>query len=81
MREGGIAPFESCDARPVFPKKHSWPEPCIFRVGQNRICTSYMTVCMVIFLLKLPYIHRIYICMYGFGQPYVYTMCLWYFWQ
>ena len=41
----------------------------IRRVGQNRICTPYMAVCMVIFLLKIPYIHRIYVCMYGFVQP------------
>jgi len=30
----------------------------IFRVGQNRIYTPYMTVCMVISLPKMPYIHR-----------------------
>jgi len=45
---------------------------CIVRVGQNHICTPYMTVCMVIFLLSIPCIHRkytvntyiyIYICM------------------
>jgi hypothetical protein len=24
----------------------------------------------VIFLPKLPYTHRIYVCMYDFGQPY-----------
>jgi hypothetical protein len=41
------------------------------RVGQNRICTPYMTVCMVISLLKIPYIYRIYVCMYGLGQPYI----------
>jgi hypothetical protein len=32
----------------------------IGRVGQNRIYTPYMTVYLVIFLPKLPYIHRIY---------------------
>jgi hypothetical protein len=31
------------------------------RVGQNRICTPYLTVCTVISLLKLPYVHRIYV--------------------
>ena len=31
------------------------------RVGQNRIYTPYMTVYLVIFLPKVPYIHRIYI--------------------
>jgi len=31
-----------------------------------------MTVCMVISLLKLPYIH--YIHMYGFSQPYVFEL-------
>ena len=30
------------------------------RVGQNRIDTPYMVVCMVMFLPKMPYIHRIY---------------------
>jgi len=39
------------------------------RVGQNRTCTPYMTVCMVTSLLKMPYIHRVYVCVYGFGQP------------
>ena len=33
----------------------------IVRVGQNRIYTPYMTVCMVISLLKIPYVHRIYV--------------------
>jgi hypothetical protein len=28
------------------------------RVGQNRICTPYVTVYLVIYLPKLPYIHR-----------------------
>ena len=32
----------------------------IHRVGQNRIYTPYMTVYLVIFLPKIPYIHRIY---------------------
>jgi hypothetical protein len=32
------------------------------RVGQDRICTLYMTVCMVISLLTIPYIHRMYVC-------------------
>jgi hypothetical protein len=31
------------------------------RVGQNRIYTLYMTVCMVNSLLKIPYVHRIYL--------------------
>ena len=31
------------------------------RVGQNRISAPYMTVCMVISLLKIPYVHRIYL--------------------
>ena len=29
-------------------------------VGQNRIYTPYMTVYLVISLLKIPYMHRIY---------------------
>jgi len=33
----------------------------IYRVGQNRIFIPYMTVCMVISLLKIPYVHRIYV--------------------
>ena len=38
----------------------------------------------VISLLTIPYIHRVYVCMYGFGQPYVYValanpteICVW----
>jgi drug/metabolite transporter superfamily protein YnfA len=42
----------------------------VFRVGQNRICTPYMTVYMVISLLDLPYVHHVYVRMYDFGQPY-----------
>jgi len=33
----------------------------LFRVGQNRIFTLYMNICMAIFLPKIPYIHHIYI--------------------
>ena len=33
----------------------------IRRVGQNRIYTPYVTVCMVISLPMIPYIHRIYL--------------------
>jgi len=32
----------------------------ITRVGQNRVYTPYMTVYLVISLLKIPYMHRIY---------------------
>ena len=42
---------------------------CICRVGQNRITAPYMTVCMVISLLKTLYAHCIYLYMYGSGQP------------
>jgi hypothetical protein len=31
------------------------------RVGQNRISAPYMTVSLVISLLKIPYVHRIYL--------------------
>jgi len=31
------------------------------RVGQNHIYTPYMTVCMVSSLLKILYVHRIYV--------------------
>jgi hypothetical protein len=34
---------------------------CRLRVGQNRIYAPYMTVCMVISMLKVPYVHRIYV--------------------
>ena len=34
-----------------------------------------MTVCMVISLLKILYIHRMHVCMYGFGQPYTCPTC------
>jgi hypothetical protein len=44
------------------------------RVGQNRIYAPYMTVCMVIPLLKIPDIHRIFLYMYGFSQPYLQTL-------
>jgi hypothetical protein len=37
----------------------------ITRVGQNRIYTPYMTVCMVIFLLKLPSIYTVYDHIFG----------------
>ena len=36
-------------------------KPGISRVGQNRIYTPYMTVYLVISLLKILYMHRIYI--------------------
>jgi len=29
------------------------------RVGQNRISAPYMTVCMVLSLLKIPFVHRL----------------------
>jgi hypothetical protein len=35
----------------------------IYRVGQSCIYTLYMTVCLVISLPKMPYVHRIYIYM------------------
>jgi hypothetical protein len=47
-----------------------WPAVHTPRVGQNRKCTPYMTECMVISLLIIPYIHCIYVCMCGFGQPF-----------
>jgi len=31
------------------------------RVGQNCIYTPYMTVCIVISLPKIPYVHHIYL--------------------
>jgi hypothetical protein len=44
----------------------------LYRVGQNRISATYMTVCRVISRLKIPYVHRIYLYLYGSGQPYIY---------
>jgi hypothetical protein len=43
----------------------------VFMVGQNRICTLYMTVYLMISLPKLPYVHRI--CIYGWPESYIYT--------
>ena len=37
------------------------PKSLSLSVGQNRIYTPYMTVCMVVFLPKILYIHRIYL--------------------
>jgi len=47
--------------------------PHICRVGQNCTSAPCMTVCicMVITLLKTPCVHRIYLWMYGSGQPYI----------
>ena len=42
----------------------------MLRVGQNRICTPYMAVYVVVFLPKAPYIHCINVCTYVFVQPY-----------
>ena len=55
----------------------------ICKVGQDRIYTPYMTVCLIKSLQNMPYIHRIYmvlasptnmprytLCIYGSGQPY-----------
>jgi hypothetical protein len=44
----------------------------ISRVGQNRKATPYMTVRMVIPELKIPCKHRVNVCKYGSGQPYLY---------
>jgi len=41
----------------------------ITRVGQNRILTPYLTVCMVKFLFKMPYIPGINVCMYAWFWP------------
>ena len=40
---------------------HIWCIYHIYRVGQNRIYTPYMTVYLVISLPKIPYVHRVYI--------------------
>jgi len=57
-------------ANPIYDRTHGHNPPLVIpykkcthicRVGQNRICTPYMTVCMVISLLKIPYVHRMYL--------------------
>ena len=40
---------------------HAPVSRCMSRVGQNRISAPYMTVCLVISLLKIPHVHRIYL--------------------
>jgi hypothetical protein len=54
---------------------YGWPEPYNYRytrrVGQNRIYTPYITVYMAVFLPKILYIHRIYICFW----PTLYIRC------
>jgi len=50
------APTYTLNARPR-PHQHSYSH--IYRVGQNRIYTPYMTVYFVISLPKIPFIHRI----------------------
>jgi hypothetical protein len=45
---------------------------CMYKVGQNRIYTPYMTVHLVISLPKIQYINRIYMVL---ANPmYVYTV-------
>jgi len=44
------------------------------RVGQNRICTPYMTIHLVTSLLKVLYICRV-------GQNHIYMVCIRYSWQ
>jgi hypothetical protein len=43
--------------------------PCIRRVGQNRIYTPCMTVCLMKPLQNTLYTHHIYVCIHGSGQP------------
>jgi hypothetical protein len=38
-----------------------WDDVRMSRVGQNRVNTPYIAVCMVISLLRIPYVHRIYV--------------------
>jgi hypothetical protein len=44
-----------------FPAKNTVNTPHIYRVGQNCTSAPYATVCMVISLLEIPYVHRIYL--------------------
>jgi len=48
----------------------------VCRVGQNRIYTLYMTVCMVISLPKIPFIHRSTYKSLVFANPTTYVQCL-----
>ena len=58
----------------------------IFRVGQNRIYTPYITVYLKISLPKVPYIHRIYMvlanpihityCAKGGGEMHTVAACV-----
>jgi hypothetical protein len=47
-------------ANPTHASSEGFTSVLINRVGQNRIYTPYMTVCMVISLPKIPYIYRAY---------------------
>ena len=45
-----------------------------YMVGQKRVYTPYMTVCMAISLLKIPYVHRIYVYIYGWPEARIDTV-------
>ena len=53
-------PYIYGSGQPYLTYVHIYTYVCMSRVGQNRIYTPFMTVCMVISLPKIPYIHRIY---------------------
>ena len=68
-RGGGLHPLKACTRRTLRLQKGRWScyKHCarclvgleISRVGQNRICTPYLTVYLVIYLPKIHYIHRV----------------------
>jgi hypothetical protein len=53
--------------------------PAMFRVGQNRIYTPYITVYWMISLPKIPYIYRIYMVLANpsFVISYPCVHCIW----
>ena len=52
-----------------------------YMVGQNRTFIGIYVVYTVFLAGKSPYIWSYTVCIYGSGQPYVYTVYIWYFWQ
>jgi len=66
--------YQDCTKRARLPRhllKHA-DDPAVLlhicRVGQTRIFTPYVTICLVISLPKLPFIHCVQV--YCSGQPY-----------
>ena len=49
---------------------------CVYIVGLSR--TVYVHRMYGELPVEMPFIHCIYVCMYDFGQPYVYGVCVWF---